>query len=151
MEKANEPERAPELSGLVESALFVENLAFACGFYEQVLSLSKIELSEKGCVLRVADQRYLLLVTDEGARRSSETPYGIVPPCAVAQRDTAGPGHIAFGIPADAVDSWRERLEKHGIKILSEITWQHGARSMYFRDPDGHLIGLATAGIWEPV
>jgi len=44
MEKADdEPERAPELNGLVETGLFVENLAFACGFYEQVLGLRKVE------------------------------------------------------------------------------------------------------------
>ena len=43
MENANdEPERTPELNGLVESVLSVENLAFACGFYEQVLGLGRL-------------------------------------------------------------------------------------------------------------
>ncbi|PYK92782.1 MAG: glyoxalase, partial [Verrucomicrobia bacterium] len=27
--------------------------------------------------------------------------------------------------------------------------WESEARSLYFRDPDGHMIELATPGIWE--
>jgi hypothetical protein len=31
------------------------------------------------------------------------------------------------------------------IEILSEVTWERGARSLYFRDPDGHLMEPAAA------
>jgi len=71
-------------------------------------------------------------------------------PVALAHHDGRGPGHIAFGISKDAVDSWRARLAKHGVGLLSEINWESGAQSLYFRDPDGHMIELATPGIWEP-
>ncbi len=37
---------------------------------------------------------------------------------------------------------------KHDVD-LSEIRWESGACSLYFRDPDGHMIELATRGIWE--
>ncbi len=153
MEKADDnPERAPELNGLVETALFVENLARASVFYENVLGLEKIKASNTGCVLRVGDQRYLLLVTRESARTQNKTPFGdLLPPCALPQHDGRGPGHIAFGVSADALESWRARLAKHGVEILSEVTWEGGAHSLYFRDPDGHMIELATTGIWEPI
>jgi catechol 2,3-dioxygenase-like lactoylglutathione lyase family enzyme len=150
MEKANdEPERAPKLNGLVESTLFVENLPRAIGFYEKVLGLRKIQQSESGCVFRLDDQRYLLLFAHERAAKPNESPYGIVPPCAAPHRRAPGPGHIAFGISLRALELWRARLEKHHVEILSEITWQRAARSLYFRDPDGHLIELATPGIWQ--
>src|SRR6266849_2031408 len=151
MEKANHTLEPPsKLNGLVETALFVENLARACAFYEQVLGLVKIKASDSGCVFRVADQRYLLLVTHEGARTPNKSPNGIVlPPCALPQHYGRGPGHIAFGVSSAALDSWRARLENRHVQILSEVTWESGARSFYFRDPDGHMIELATSGIWE--
>jgi catechol 2,3-dioxygenase-like lactoylglutathione lyase family enzyme len=150
MEKADENKSEPKLNGLVETALFVEDLPRASTFYKEVLRLEKITASNTGCALRLGNQRYLLLVTRESARMQNKTPSGdLLPPCALPQHDGRGPGHIAFGVLADALDSWRPRLAKHGVEILSEVNWEHGARSLYFRDPDGHLIELATAGIWE--
>jgi catechol 2,3-dioxygenase-like lactoylglutathione lyase family enzyme len=148
MEKADRGTE-PKLNGLVETALFVENLARACDFYEQVLGLTKIQLNNTGCVFRVADQRYLLLIAREAAQNPNETPYGVVPACAVPQHNDRGPGHIAFGVSADALEYWRARLAQHNIDLLSEVTWKRGAHSLYFRDPDGHLIELATPGIWD--
>jgi hypothetical protein len=66
------------------------------------------------------------------------------------QHDGKGPGHIAFGVSSAALGSWRARLAKHNVEILKEVTWERGARSLYFRDPDGHMLELATPGIWEP-
>ncbi len=153
MEKTHQTlEPTPELSGLVETALFVEDLPQASAFYEQVLGLHKVKASDTGCVLRVADQRYLILVARETARTQNKTPSGdLLPPCALPQHDGRGPGHIAFGIPSAALDSWRARLDHHRVEILSEVVWERGARSLYFRDPDGHMIELATPGIWEAV
>ena len=28
------------------------------------------------------------------------------------------------------------------------MNWERGGQSIYFRDPDGHLVELATPGIW---
>jgi len=138
------------LNGVVETALFVEDLPRACGFYEQVLGLRRVKISDTGCVFRVADQRYLLIISRKAAHTPNKTASGdVLPPCALPQQDGQGPGHIAFGIPKDEVDSWRQRLAKYNVDLLSEISWETGARSLYFRDPDGHMIELATAGIWE--
>jgi catechol 2,3-dioxygenase-like lactoylglutathione lyase family enzyme len=139
------------LNGLVESALFVEDLPRACDFYEQVLGLSKVKASDTGCVFRVGNQRYLLIVSRKAARTPNKTAGGdVLPPCALPEHDGRGPGHFAFGISQDAIDSWRARLAKHDVDLLSEINWESGAHSLYFRDPDGHLIELATPKIWEP-
>jgi len=147
-----ETDHKPTLNGLVETAFFVEDLPRACDFYEQVLGLSKVKASDIGCVFRVADERYLLIFSRAAAHTPNKTASGdVLPPCALPEQNGRGPGHIAFGISKDAVHSWRERLAKHDVDLLSEINWDSGARSLYFRDPDGHLIELATPGIWEPV
>ncbi len=137
------------LNGLVETALFMEDLPRSCYFYEQVLGLSKVKASNTGCVFRVGNQRYVLIIDRTAAHTRNKTAGGdVLPPCASPQHDGRGPGHIAFGILQDAVDSWRARLAKHDVD-LSEIRWESGACSLYFRDPDGHMIELATRGIWE--
>jgi catechol 2,3-dioxygenase-like lactoylglutathione lyase family enzyme len=29
------------------------------------------------------------------------------------------------------------------------MAWPRGGTSLYFRDPDGHLVELATPGLWS--
>ena len=146
MEETHEP----KLNGLVETALFVEDLRRAGDFYENVLGLPKLKTSGIGCVFRLGPQRYLLLFNRKAAHTPNKTDSGdTLPPCAVPEQNGRGPGHVAFGISNDAVDLWRARLAQHGVDLLKVINWETGARSLYFRDPDGHMIELATPGIWE--
>lgn len=55
---------------------------------------------------------------------------------------------MGFAVAATAYAAWRERLVARGIAIESEATWGRGGRSLYLRDPDGHLLELITPGIW---
>jgi catechol 2,3-dioxygenase-like lactoylglutathione lyase family enzyme len=59
-----------------------------------------------------------------------------------------GPGHFALGVRAEALDVWRDRLERHGVVIEKEMTWPRGVRSIYFRDPAGNSVELVTPGLW---
>jgi len=34
------------------------------------------------------------------------------------------------------------------VTIEGATDWSRGGRSIYFRDPDGHLLELATPGLW---
>jgi len=138
----------PSLNGLREAALFVENLSRAANFYEQVIGLEKLQESAVGCVFVVAKGQLLLLVSHEKARVSSKTPGGEVPPCVGGAGQILGAGHIAFAVAEAELEAWRSRLESQGVEVLSEVVWEQGARSLYFRDPDGHLLELATPGIW---
>jgi catechol 2,3-dioxygenase-like lactoylglutathione lyase family enzyme len=138
----------PNVNGLVESALFVENLARARDFYLRVLGLEIIQESDVGCVFMVAKGQLLLLVNDEKARVPSKTPGGEVPACLGRASTSLGAGHIAFSVAEADVDDWRTCLKRNGVEVLSEVAWERGARSLYFRDPDGHLIELATPGLW---
>jgi catechol 2,3-dioxygenase-like lactoylglutathione lyase family enzyme len=55
---------------------------------------------------------------------------------------------MAFGIAAERYEEWREHLEAEGVAIRSEVRWPRGGRSLYFEDPDGHVLELATPGLW---
>jgi catechol 2,3-dioxygenase-like lactoylglutathione lyase family enzyme len=34
------------------------------------------------------------------------------------------------------------------VAIEGRVDWPRGAKSIYFRDPDGHLLELGTPGLW---
>ena len=70
-------------------------------------------------------------------------PGGTIPP-----HDGHGPLHIAFAVSAEDLPTWERRLGQHGIAIEGRTRWSRGSESIYFRDPDGHLLELATPGLW---
>ena len=41
-----------------------------------------------------------------------------------------------------------EEMAAQGIAIEGRTKWSRGGESVYFRDPDGHLLELATPGLW---
>jgi catechol 2,3-dioxygenase-like lactoylglutathione lyase family enzyme len=47
------------------------------------------------------------------------------------------------------LDAWRSALPERGIAIEHEHLWPNGARSLYFRDPAGNSVELATKEIWR--
>jgi catechol 2,3-dioxygenase-like lactoylglutathione lyase family enzyme len=59
-----------------------------------------------------------------------------------------GAGHVAFRVPAAALEAWRARLTAAGVAIEAEIAWPRGGRSLYVRDPAGNSVELGTAAIW---
>jgi catechol 2,3-dioxygenase-like lactoylglutathione lyase family enzyme len=70
-------------------------------------------------------------------------PGGTIPP-----HDGHGPVHLAFSIAAAERETWESRLNEAGIAIEGRTRWPRGGESIYFRDPDGHLLELATPGLW---
>jgi catechol 2,3-dioxygenase-like lactoylglutathione lyase family enzyme len=75
--------------------------------------------------------------------QGTQLPFGFIP-----AHGTTGQGHVAFGISKDDVPQWLTRLADQGIRIESQFTWPLGGTSIYFRDPDGHLLELITPGVW---
>ena len=86
----------------------------------------------------------MLLLFRRGATLETvRMPGGTIPP-----HDGHGPLHIAFAVSAEQLSDWEARLDRHGVAIEGRTKWSGGGRSVYFRDPDRHLVELATPGLW---
>jgi catechol 2,3-dioxygenase-like lactoylglutathione lyase family enzyme len=94
-------------------------------------------------VFQSGSRQALLLFKRGGTLSPTAVPGGIIPP-----HDGRGPHHIGFAIKPEAYEPWLARLSDLGIPVESETKWPPGGRSLYFRDPDGHLLELITPGIW---
>lgn len=139
----------PELSGIAETTLFVADVEPARTFYEDVFGLEPFHHDEHGAAYEVAADQLLLVVSREKARRPSVTPGGEIPPCLASPGEPLGAGHVAFRVPREGLAAWRTRLADFGVEIAGDVAWERGGHSLYVRDPDGHLVELATPGIWD--
>jgi catechol 2,3-dioxygenase-like lactoylglutathione lyase family enzyme len=133
----------PRLNGIIETTIHVKDLAASAAFYQHVLGLELVERSERLCVLSVAGRHLLLLFLEGGTNEPLETPGGIIPP-----HDGSGALHFAFAIDRSELEPWEQRLREKGVAIESRVNWELGGSSLYFRDPDGHAVELATPGTW---
>jgi catechol 2,3-dioxygenase-like lactoylglutathione lyase family enzyme len=136
--------RPPLPSTILETCLYVTDLPRARTFYETLFGYRVMAKDDRFCALAASEQQVLLLFLCGSDPNGSVMPFGTIPP-----HDGSGPVHIGFGIPSESLPTWRTRLAEHGIAIESTITWPRGGTSIYFRDPDGHLLELVTPGIWE--
>jgi len=137
-------EAMPSLTGILETVLYVDDLERAGAFYERLFDLPLIYSDARVRGYDVARRGVLLLFLRGASLTTVTLPGGTIPP-----HDGSGPVHIAFSIAADELAAWRERLATHGIAIEGETTWPRGGVSVYIRDPDGHLLELATPGLWK--
>lgn len=133
----------PPIRGLRETALYSDDLPRAADFFARVLGLAKLAETERLTAFDAGAGGVLLLFPRGGATRDVTTETGIIP-----GHDGSGPLHMAFAIAAEAYDDWRAHLLANGVVIRAEMTWPKGGRSLYFDDPDGHVLELATPGLW---
>ncbi|MDI1249022.1 MAG: VOC family protein [Lacunisphaera sp.] len=135
---------APPIRGIVETILYVDDLARAVVFYRDMLGLAPMTGDPaRFQSFDVGGRQVLLLFKRGGTLTPTTVPGGIIPP-----HDGSGPHHIGFAVTKEAYEQWRGRLPELGIAIESEAGWPRGGRSLYFRDPDGHLLELITPGLW---
>ncbi|MBX9776059.1 MAG: VOC family protein [Xanthobacteraceae bacterium] len=133
----------PQLDAVLETALYVDDLDRAVRFYRDVLELKPLYQDSRLTAFSVGDRNVLLLFPRGGSLDTVHMPGGTIPP-----HDGSGPLHIAFAIAKDELPKWEQRLGASNIAIEGRTTWKRGGESIYFRDPDGHLLELATPGLW---
>lgn len=134
----------PAIRRVLETALYVDDMARAVAFYRDVLGLRVLYESERLTPVDAGAGTVLLLFRRGATAGGVEFPGGFIPP-----HDGAGPAHLAFAIDPDAYEAWKARLESLGVPVEAENRWRRGGRSLYVRDPDGHSVELATPGLWE--
>lgn len=125
------------VTGVLETALYVDDLARSAAFYESLFGFARLVVSDRLIALTVRDGQVLLLFRKQASRDLNPDAH-----------DGDGHLHLAFAIAEADVPVWQERLRTHAITIIDDRTWERGGHSLYFRDPDGHLIELGSPGIW---
>jgi len=132
-----------KLDRVLETALYVDDLGRAAGFYADVLGLASLYEDDRLRAFAVGNS-VLLLFRRGASLETIKMPGGTIPP-----HDGSGPLHVAFAVAADELVGWEARLRDHGVAVEGRTDWPRGGRSIYFRDPDGHLLELATPGLWR--
>lgn len=134
----------PKVTGILETALYVEDLPRAMQFYQTLFHFDILFSDDRACAMSVAGKQVLLLFKKGGSLKPIPTSSGgTIPP-----HDGSGNTHMAFSISATEFETWEKWLTQNGVAIDSHVTWGEGGRSLYFRDPDNHVIELATPGTW---
>jgi catechol 2,3-dioxygenase-like lactoylglutathione lyase family enzyme len=134
---------APKLDRVIETCLYVDDLGRAGAFYEGVLGLAAMTGDARFRAYDVGGKSVLLLFRRGATLETVRMPGGTIPP-----HDGHGPLHIAFAVSAEELLDWEARLDRHGVAIEGRTDWSGGGKSVYFRDPDRHLVELATPGLW---
>ncbi len=130
---------------VLETCLYAHDLEAAERFYNGVLGLRPFSREPgRHVFFRCGDAVFLVFNPEATGRPPKPEARLRIPP-----HGTHGPGHVAFALPADDLSNWRKRLETAGITIESEVDWPGGGHSIYFRDPAGNSIELATRDIWS--
>jgi catechol 2,3-dioxygenase-like lactoylglutathione lyase family enzyme len=131
------------VTGVLETCLHVEDVERSARFYEELFGFRRMAGDDRFCAFDVAKGSVLLLFRRGGTLEPVTLPGGVIPP-----HDGSGHMHFAFAIRAEDFAAWLDRLQEAGIAIESRVRWAAGGESIYFRDPDQHLVELATPGIW---
>ena len=124
---------------IFETCLYAADLAATVEFYRRVFGLETLsDFSPRGVALRCGAG--VLLIFDP---RETRVRHAIMP-----AHGTEGSGHVAFLATEDELPAWREHLSRCGVEIETEVAWEGGGRSIYFRDPGGNSVELAPPTLW---
>lgn len=134
----------PQLDRILETVLYTADMTRARDFFENVLELRPLHAGDRMTAYAIGPS--MLLLFQQGA--TDETVHlpkgmGTIPP-----HDGGGRQHLALAIGKDEMEDWTRHLSSHTVAIEGRTRWPRGGESIYFRDPDGHLLELATPGIW---
>ncbi len=133
----------PKIERILETAIHTGDMERSKRFYEDVLGLKPMAGDGRFTAYDACGGTVLLLFLAGG----SEEP-AILPGGTISGHGGAGRLHFAFAVSAQDLGSWEARLASRKIEIEGRMEWPRGGKSLYFRDPDGHLVELATPGVW---
>jgi catechol 2,3-dioxygenase-like lactoylglutathione lyase family enzyme len=142
-EGAGMQQRTPRISQILETSLYVEDLARSRLFYERIFGFVTVFADERMCAMEVPGEQVLLLFRHGMTDQPAPGPGGIIPP-----HHGRGALHLAFAIPFGELAAWETHLQRQDVALESRIVWPRGGTSLYFRDPDGHSLEVATPGLW---
>lgn len=137
------PKISPALSGILETAIYAEDLDAARAFYGGILGLEEVTAVEgRHVFFRCGKTMVLVFNPNETVKQPFDGGLPIPP------HGTIDATHVCFSAPEGAIEAWTAHLLKNNIAIETEFTWPNGARSVYFRDPAGNSLEFAEPKLW---
>ncbi|MGH9805627.1 MAG: VOC family protein [Candidatus Acidiferrales bacterium] len=133
----------PQLTGVLETALYVDDVERAKSFYQRVFGFEPMDGDQLLWAMSVEGKSVLLLIKKGSDSKPHQSSGGLIP-----GTDGQGTLHLTFSIPPGELDAWEKWLGANGVAIESKVRWERGGASLYFRDPDHHLLEVATPGVW---
>lgn len=134
----------PAITGVLEAALYAEDLDAAEAFYHGLLGMEVVlRLPGRHVFFRAGETILLVFNPDETAKPAQNPRLPV--PCHGAR----GPGHVCFRASRDEITRWRAHLTAHDIAVDAAFDWPNGARSLYVRDPAGNSVEFAEPHLWQ--
>lgn len=128
-----------KISHIKENCLYVSDLDRTRDFYHYQLGMPLISFVDGRHVFFRVGSSVLLCFLPEVTKAEKTLPPHFA----------YGPQHLAFEVPWEDYEQWKEKLKQFNIKIIHEQHWKADRYSMYFHDPDGHVLEIVPPGIWE--
>lgn len=122
-----------------ETSIYVEDLDRTKTFYSLIGLESYSESKGRHVFFRAGTSMLLCFQKDFFLKNNSGLP----------EHGANGKIHLAFEVDENEFDNTKSELMAKNIIIEHEHYWEHGNRSLYFRDPDGHLLEVVTPGLWD--
>jgi len=129
--------------GVLEAALYADDLDAAEAFYGGLLGLEQIARVGNRHAFFRCGSTILLVFNPAETVKPSRNPNLPVPP-----HGSSGAGHVCFAMAAEELDRLRAHLLENGVAIEADFLWPNGARSIYFRDPAGNSVEYAEPRLW---
>src|ERR1700748_1290680 len=101
----------PNTEGILESSLYVTDVARSILFYEKIFGFQVIsDFGERGCAMK-AGSRQVLLLFKKGGSRDIVSPH-----------DGDGELHLAFAVDAAELTNWESWLAENEIAVEEKRT-----------------------------
>ncbi|MFL5819248.1 MAG: VOC family protein [Solirubrobacteraceae bacterium] len=138
--RAPVPQRRMRLTGLHHVTLICRDLARTSAFYRDLLGLALVREATND---DDPGARHFWFGDEHGSPGTlvSFLEYPSLPQGAVGVGSTH---HLALNVAsAEELIAWRDYLPAHGVQC-TDVLDRGRLRSLYFRDPDGHIVEIAT-------
>ena len=139
-ERMDENGAPMKATAVLETCLFAEDLEAAERFYTDVIGLVVHAKPNGSAVSFRCGNRMVIVFNPRETAKPTQfvAPFGTI----------GATCHVAFNMRESDVDAWRAHLIAKGVTILKEVKWPQGGYSLYFFDPAGNLLELATSTLW---
>jgi glyoxylase I family protein len=137
---SGDQERRMRLTGLHHLTAIVRDLDRTTAFYRDVLGL---ELVQEGTSDDDPDARHFWFGAG-GAGAGHLVSFMEYPALQPGVVGTGSVQHFAFAVDsAEELAAWRDYLPSRGVQC-TDVFERGGFSSVYIRDPDGHIVEIAT-------